>query len=599
MMEAMKIRTIIFALFVLTASSCNLNENPKSVLVPENSFKTETELRYYVNGLLPDFAGYVDDKITEDADNGVFPTLPDYITGLRSPKQSAGSWSWGALRKINMLFKYSGNCPDLAARTKYEAICHCLRGYFYYAKLKEFGGVPWYETVLDDNSLELYKNRDSREFIANKILEELDLAIAACPTEKKLNEITKWTALAVKSRFCLFEGTFLKYHYPDQEALWTKYLQECVSASEQLMDSGMYTIDNGQDAQTAYRDLFIQPLSNGMASTTEVIYARSYSLNLGIKHNTNYYINNISGSQYGLDKSLIDSYLMRDGKRFTAKSNYDKLDFYHECVDRDPRLSQTIRTPKFVRVGETRDSLAYVQEAVTTSTTGYMPIKYIQDASHDMQSSNDNDLIAFRYAEVLLNFAEAKAELGTITQEDLDRSISLIRARVGMPALKLLDANNQPCPFLEQQYPLVSGVNKGVILEIRRERRVELVMEGLRYDDLMRYKAGKLMEAQSRGIYVPLVETVVGYSLSDGSDLSYDPVNGDFLFYRSGHDPVRSLNKAEVNKTIFLSNGYQGNKIIKSHQVFTKQWREDRDYLAPIPESQTLLNKNLEQNPNW
>ena len=106
MIEAMKMRTIIFGLVVLTLASCNLNEDPQSVLVPENSFKTETELRYYVNNLLPDFAGYVDNKITEDADNGVFPTLPDYITGLRSPKQSAGSWSWGALRRINILFKY-------------------------------------------------------------------------------------------------------------------------------------------------------------------------------------------------------------------------------------------------------------------------------------------------------------------------------------------------------------------------------------------------------------------------------------------------------------------------------------------------------------
>ena len=601
MMKAMKNKSIIFCALAIFVASCDITEPPQSVLVPENSFKSETELRYYVNGLLPDFANYVDDEITEDADNGVFPTLPDYITGQRSSKQSAGKWSWGALRKINILFKYSGNCPDAAVRKKYEAICHCLRGYFYYAKLKEFGDVPWYDTVLEDNSLELYKSRDSREFIASKILEELDLAIAGCPTEKKLNEITKWTALAVKSRFCLFEGTFLKYHYPEKVALYTQYLNECVAASEELMESGMYTIDNGLDAQTAYRDLFAQPSTNGSASTTEVIFARSYSLNLGIKHNTNYYINNISGSQYGLDKSLIDSYLMRNGKRFTDKSGYDKYDFYNECIDRDPRLSQTIRTPKFIRVGETKDSLAYLQEAVTGCTTGYMPIKYIQDASHDMQTGNDNDIIAFRFAEVLLNYAEAKAELGTITQTDIDRSIGLIRARVGMPTLLLADSNSNPCPFLAQQYPLVSGANKGVILEIRRERRVELVMEGLRYDDLMRYKAGKLMEAQFRGIYVPAVNTIIGYSLSDGSPLSYDDVNGDFLFYRSGYAPVRTANRAEINNNFFLSGigGYEGNKIVKSHEVFTKQWREDRDYLAPIPESQILLNKNLEQNPNW
>ena len=86
-----------------------------------------------------------------------------------------------------------------------------------------------------------------------------------------------------------------------------------------------------------------------------------------------------------------------------------------------------------------------------------MPIKYVQDATHDAQTQNDNDIIAFRYAEVLLNFAEAKAELGELTQNDLNISIKYIRDRVGMPNIVKAEANANPDPFLEDEYPLVTG----------------------------------------------------------------------------------------------------------------------------------------------
>lgn len=582
----------LLAAFALTA--CSLTEVPQSEIAPENSFRTETELQYYINGLLPSMSSYVENGVYEIADNGSQPSLPDYITGKRSSSVSPGSWSWTNLRKINIYFKYHENCPDETVRRKYDGMAYCLRAWFYYDKLKTFGGVPYYDTVLEDSDKDqLYKGRDSRDFVAQKILEDLDKAIEMTPARVKLNEVTKYTALALKSRFCLFEGTFRKYHGLDNADF---FLKECVNASATLIASGAYSIDMGDGPGVAYRDLFVQP-TTGDASTKEVILARSYAIGLGIRHNTNYQITNISGRQYSLDKALINSYLMADGTRFTDKDGYETMTMVQECAGRDPRLAQTVRTPNFVRVGETGSNLALMQNAIKVAATGYMPVKYIQDSSHDAQTQNDNDLIVYRYAEVLLNYAEAKAELGTLTQSDLDITITPIRARVGMPPLVLSEANSSPDPFLEDQYPLVDGPFKGVILEIRRERRVELVMEGLRYDDLMRYKAGALMTRRFMGIYVPEVSGIIGYSLSDDTPEHSTPETADMVFYLPGYVPPSANNSMEVGTGIFLSEGNKGNKVISSHGP--KYWDEDRDYLAPIPKEEIVINPNLEQNPGW
>jgi hypothetical protein len=137
------------------------------------------------------------------------------------------------------------------------------------------------------------------------------------------------------------------------------------------------------------------------------------------------------------------------------------------------------------------------------TVTGYQMIKFVTEPSHDKINGCVNPLPIFRYAEVLLNYAEAKAELGTLTQADIDRSIKLIRDRVGMPNLNLAFANANPDPYLANQYTHVTGANKGVILEIRRERRIELVMEDFRWNDLMRWKEGHLVAEQFYGEYFP------------------------------------------------------------------------------------------------
>jgi hypothetical protein len=167
-------------------------------------------------------------------------------------------------------------------------------------------------------------------------------------------------------------------------------------------------------------------------------------------------------------------------------------------------MAQSIRTPGYKRI----DSDKIEAPNFNNTITGYQPTKYMLgiNAGADMYSKSYNDLPIFRSAEVYLNFAEAKAELGTLTQSDLDNSIKLIRDRVGMPNINLVEANANPDPFLldaETGYPNVSGQNAGVILEIRRERSVELFDEGFRYYDLMRWKNGQAFTHPFLGIYVP------------------------------------------------------------------------------------------------
>lgn len=563
--------------------SCDIEQLPQSDLTPETSFKTENELRLYVNGLMPMMTGVT----SETADNGIQITLPTYMTGLRSSTIDAGNWSWINLRKINILFKYSGNCPDEKVRGKYEAMCHFLRAKFYYDKLKTFGDVPYYDKVLEDDDPDLYKARDPREYVAQHILEDLsDEVVAMLPTGKSLNTITQSTALALKSRFCLFEGTFRKYHGIEGGEY---YLQQCVEASERLIGSGLYKIDKTGGPQVAYRDLFAQPLT-GDASDVEVIMAQAYSFALGVKHGFNYNVQNPSGTRVGFEKRFVNSYLMADGSRFTDLPDYDKKTFVQEFANRDPRMKQTMRGPGFTRVGETTTDVGDLVKAISHSVTGYMPIKYFTDKVADAQNSNENDIVIYRYAEVLLNLAEAKAELGTLSQQDLDRTVKLIRERVDMPGLDMNTANTNPCTYLAAQYPLVSGSNKGVILEIRRERRIEMAMEGLRYDDIMRWKAGHLFVPQFLGVYFPG---------TGGVDLDGDGKN-DIYLYTGSKPPTPLLKGAQpikIGSEIFLSGETSGNLVVNTDK--TKMWNEDRDYLAPIPLTSIVINPNLKQNPGW
>ena len=154
---------------------------------------------------------------------------------------------------------------------------------------------------------------------------------------------------------------------------------------------------------------------------------------------------------------------MADGTRFTDKAGWETMEFRDECRNRDPRLAQSIRTPGYTRINSTKVEVP----SLSTCMTGYQPIKFVApaDFGSDGYNLSYTDLPIIRTAEIYLNYAEAKAELGTLTQADIDLSIKKLRDRVGMPNLDMDHANANPDPYLsapETGYPNVTGSNKGV-----------------------------------------------------------------------------------------------------------------------------------------
>ena len=579
----MKYRLILLAILAGVFSSCNkdyLDRQPESDISPDAFFRSEKDLELYTNSFyraLPSAEGVYN----EDIDNIVKQTLPAEVIGNRTVPVSGGGWTWSDLRNINyFLENYNRTVPEEQAR-KWAAVARFFRAYFYFDKVKRFGDVPWYSTALSvDDEAELMKARDSRELVMDSVMADIDYAIAHLGTGKSVEKVTRWTALALKSRIGLYEGTFRKYHteevYPDAQ----RFLREAADAAKTLIDEGPYSLYLGSGPEKGYGELF----SSVNAIDQEVILSRRYSDELQVWHNVNYYTITASYGRPGLNKSLVDSYLMQDGSRFTDQPGYATMEFFEEVQNRDPRLSQTIRTPGYRRIGGTADQVPQLGFSVT----GYQVIKFVGDVRYDSNNRSENDMPVFRFAEVLLNYAEAKAELGSLTQADIDLSVKRLRDRVDMPNLILSEANANPDPFLADQYKQVSGSNKGVILEIRRERRIELVMESFRWDDIVRWKEGQLLTRQFKGMYFP----GTGQYDLDGNNTT------DVILYE-GTKPSApgGVQVLRIGGEILLENGSSGNIVINPH--INKTFDEKKDYLYPLPIEELQLNPNLVQNPGW
>src|SRR5690606_12275232 len=283
-MKTRKFLPYISALLLFTA--CNddyLERYPLSELAPETYFRTAAELQNYTNAfyaVLPD-ALAIHYNTPNQGDDEARNTIASEIQGTRTTPSSGGGWDWAELRRINFYLANSHLCEDETARLHYDGIARFFRAYFYFEKLVRFGDVPWYDNVLDMDDEGLFKARDSRKLIFTKMLEDLDYAIEHGSTEKSTQLITKWTALAYKSRMCLFEGTFRKYHGLGD---WQEILASGVSAAEELINSGVYSIYQS-DTNHAYHELFIA--EDAIAS--EMILARQYDAAVPFVHSANFY----------------------------------------------------------------------------------------------------------------------------------------------------------------------------------------------------------------------------------------------------------------------------------------------------------------------
>lgn len=568
----------------LFAVSCDLDKLPLANLSPDSFFSTRNELDAFANNFYTNFPG--SSVFEEESDLIIKNSRSDWMRDGRSVPGSGGGWTWTALRDFNTLIEMPSNCTDENVRDEYIGVARFFRAWFYFEKVKRFGDVPWYDRQLGSSDKDLYKPRDSRELVMSHVVEDLDFAIAHLPVKHSVYKVTKWTALALKSRACLFEGTFRKYHgfkLDGHTAEW--YLEQAAAAGEEFISTSGYSVYAGGGVENSYRDLFASEDAIG----TEVILARDYDKNLSIKHNGTYYTLGNYGNP-GMTRKMFCSYLMKDGSRFTDKDGWKIMSFVDEVKNRDPRLSQSIRTPGYKRIGS--DKVEAPDFGHTE--TGYMITKYMQgaDLGVDLYGASYNDLPLFRSAEVYLNFAEAKAELGTLTQADLDKSIKLLRDRVGMPNIDLAVANASPDPYLMAEdtgYPNVTGANAGVILEIRRERTVELFDENFRFYDLIRWKNGQAITHKFLGMYFPAPGA---YDLDGNGTL-------DVCFYTDSAPSGLPANvvKFKIGERIFFTEGDHGYVDVTPN--LPGVWNENRDYFYPIPTDELTLNPNLVQNPGW
>ncbi|MGI9525523.1 MAG: RagB/SusD family nutrient uptake outer membrane protein [Weeksellaceae bacterium] len=573
-----KIILITFSCFFLL--NCNedyLEKEPLSEVTPNNFFKKSSDLELYTNSfyrMFPSTEIYSGDY---HSDNIVGNTISDLVNGTRTTPTTGGGWNWEYLRSINFFLDNYEKVDDANAKKHYSGVAKFFRAYFYFDKVKRFGDVPYYDKIIEPNDEEaLSKTRDNRTFVIDKTLEDLDYAIDNMDDDLKVYRVTKWTALALKSRIALYEGTWMKYR---GKSGYEKYLEIAYKAAEDLMNNSPYSVYSTGNPDMDYLNLF----ASHNAISDEIILAREFNTELNVDHNVNYYTVTSSYGQPSMPKDMVNSYLMKDGTRFTDKSDYNKIEYFDETQNRDPRLSQTIRTPGYTRIGSS------IVEATNfaAATTGYQLIKYVTESKYDTNDESITDLPLFRFAEVLLNYAEAKAELGILTQEDLNKSINLLRDRVNMPSLNFNEANNNPDNFLANQYVNVSNNNKGVILEIRRERRIELYMENLRWDDIVRWKEGQKLTQTFQGMYLPRLGK---YDLDHNGSIDIE------IYEDKPSSNTQGVVYLKLNDDISF---HSNNLVDPLPDYHNRIFNESRDYLFPIPLLELQLNPNLTQNPGW
>lgn len=601
MMKEMKsvIKYIVFLSASLVLTSCEdlLDRFPKDKLSPEKFLSNEKEMRSYTNAFYTMFpSGYYSGG---QSDAVVGRDLDDEIRGARTFNSGISGWNWTNLRSVNTFLEYSGNCKDEKLRAQYDALARFFRAYFYFEKVKQFGDVPWYDHTLGSDDEGLYNPRDSRELVMQNVVADLDYAIDNLSDEHSDYRVTKWTALALKSRVCLFEGTYRKYHagdvtlqtLPADAQPYSWYLQQAADAASKFISTSNYSIYSAEGPEKSYIGLFTKyNVSEG--TNKEVILARDYSTVYGVTHNANADYLSATGNKFGITRKIVASYLMADGSRFTDKTGWETMQFKEETSGRDPRLAQSIRTPGYCRYGTTTRFAPNLNHTVT----GYAPIKYFMSPEDDANKQSYCDLILFRAGEVYLNYAEAKAELGDITQADINMSIKPLRDRVGMPNLTLAGLTVDPY-LVDVNYGgfrnpiLLADPKEAVILEIRRERAIELLGEGFRYYDLIRWGEGHCFESPLQGMYFP---GEGDYDL-DGDDIA------DVTLYVGEEAPaVHAPQTFRLGAGITLSKGTYG--CVDNHQNSRPGWSWDdgKDYLYPIPQDElSLTGGALVQNPGW
>ena len=490
-----KIKYILCLLSLATLNSCDsiLDKGPLDAFTNDNFWTGEGNVAGYANTFYEQFLGYGNAGGEGDfyykslSDDQVGRGFDNYPNKEGAPAAST-TWKngWIEVRRANIMIENVSKMTMLDETTKnhWLGVARLMRGWQYYKLVRMYGNVQWVERSLDitDDGV-LYGAREDRDMVMNKVLDDLNFAAL---NVKDVASKTTWSrsmANAMKAEVCLYEGTFRKYRKsedgqkaPDAAGA-TTFLTACKEACSAVMAKG-YSLNSSYQGNYNSTDLSKNP---------EMILYKAYKEGL-LTHSLVAYI--CSSTQIsGMSKNAFESYLFTDGKplALTTLNKSDKAPMVNNHLSltdilavRDKRLSQTIDGVLFYNGrGYTR----YNVGMESTTSSGYGICKYdnpaIPEGFRNVTTKNYTHAPLFWLAVVYLNYAEACAELGSITQGDLDKSINLLKDRAGLPHLNTTVGFSDPAN------------NHGVsdlIWEIRRERRCELMFDNyVRYWDLVRW----------------------------------------------------------------------------------------------------------------
>ncbi len=511
-----------------------------------------------------------------------------FAYGQNIIKNTDSRWNWKVIRGCNTFIEnYEKSPASEQGKAKAAGQMYFFKAWDYFNKVVVFGDVPWYDSGSDKTDPSLYKGRDSRILVMKNIVKNIDKAIELLPVKTEEYMVSKDAALCLKARICLFEGTWRKYRGIEGAE---EYLKLAYDAAGELMKPeysySLYT-EGGPDE--CYFNLFVQDDYKG---NPEIILSRQYNPDINSGHEIHMQMSN---SGHGMSRDAYEEYLCSNtGLPISICGCHDYHDgFLKEIDHRDLRLVQTICVPDanskhhhflYKNMGTESEvdlkggapnilgHLYSNQEQgryfFSSSSTGYAICKHFSEEDYAIMQHHKGktDCPVMRFGEVLLIRAEAGAELGVLTQEELDKTVNKLRDRVGFPFHLTMQPTHDP--NLEEKYPNVTGPNADLIREIRRERRVELFCEGYRWNDIMRWHVGDEIfnHRERRGAYM---------------------------------DPA--LYTKEEIKTIGDLVGLDENGFIMPYKV-KGQYKPnftEKNYLSNIPLDEIALNPKLEQNPGW
>jgi len=572
-MRVMKKLIIYLGLFLLTGIiliSCekDLNLAPQDKYSEATFFKTPDQFKLFATQLysqLPTFSGMLTRETYSDI---VIAWSPSTISnGSYSPTPNSDLWSnsYSIIRNTTYLVQ-KVETADQGIKDQvavYGGEAKLFRAMAYFHLLRDFGGVPIIDKVLDldDNDL-LYGSRDTRESVVEYILEDINDAVDLLPPESDIaandkGRVSKEVALAFKARVTLFEGTWRKFRNQDGNT----FLDLAISASDQVISGGQYQLFDRRDllGDQSYRYSFIldiiQTNSANLTKINQTEYILSNRYHRDIRPTTGISAGHLSPSA---TQQFVDLFLCTDGLpidksplfqgRLTTTSEYENRDLRMTNVLQLPFSRFWAQTPsEYRRNWADPDAGGNIFDVNfgNTTRTGFYPVKFRPETA----PPSGIDYPVIRYAEVLLINAEALYEKnGAITDAQLDATINKLRERAGIP--KLTNA-----------FATLHGLDQRT--EIRRERTIELFLEGFRFDDLRRWKTAE----------VEMPKAIKGV-LWSGTEYATDPRWSaiSFPLDTDGHIIVEPVSQRRF---------------------------EEKHYLMPLPTRQIILNPKLEQNPNW